>query len=169
MHNSPLGSAEDVFGQLLSIYPMLIFAMVVMLLVVRVVGPFVSDVIEERARKRRDITAKQEKEDSMVAELKAKERQVAQGILKRSDYGDWLREQMLKLQIFQAQPSQENQQAVAAMLTKLEQHHSSNSDAIIRLSGEISALEGSVYNVQQISQEWSTLETEFAAVESTMR
>lgn len=162
-------ASEDIIGLIMPMYGWLWVLIVVLFFITKVILPTYEDWQEEKKRKQEAISKKQESLQISETERKAKERDIASGIVRRSDYSDWLREQILKIEICLANTDLANRSDLEAMRSRLEKLNMVNTDDIIKMSGDISSVVDSTYNIQLIDQEWKRLETELAAIESKMR
>lgn len=162
-------ATEDIFSLIVPMYGWLMLLFMVMYVIGKVILPMCEDWQEEKKRKQEAISKKQESLQTSETKRKAKERDIASGILRRSDYSDWLREQILKIEICLANTDLANRSDFEAMQSRLEKLNMVNTDDIIKMSGDISSVVDSTYNIQLIDQEWKKLETELAAIESKMR
>ncbi|MGQ6550940.1 hypothetical protein KGP17_27610 (plasmid) [Serratia sp. JSRIV001] len=162
-------ATEDIIGLIMPMYGWLWVLIIVLFFITKVILPTYEDWQEEKKRKQEAISKKQQSLQISEIERKAKERDIASGIVRRSDYSDWLREQILKIEICLANTDLANRSDLEAMRSRLVKLNMVNSDDIIKMSGDISSVVDSTYNLQLIDQEWKRLETELAAIESKMR
>ncbi|WP_419793204.1 hypothetical protein ACN09C_27570 (plasmid) [Serratia fonticola] len=162
-------ATQDIIGLIMPMYGWLWVMIIVLFFITKVILPTYEDWQEEKKRKQEAISKKQESLQISETERKAKERDIASGIVRRSDYSDWLREQILKIEICLANTDLANRSDLEAMRSRLEKLNMVNSDDIIKMSGDISSVVDSTYNIQLIDQEWKRLETELATIESKMR
>ncbi|WP_447874856.1 hypothetical protein [Serratia fonticola] len=162
-------ATQDIIGLIMPMYGWLWVMIIVLFFITKVILPTYEDWQEEKKRKQEAISKKQESLQISETERKAKERDIASGIVRRSDYSDWLREQILKIEICLANTDLANRSDLEAMRSRLEKLNMVNTDDIIKMSGDISSVVDSTYNIQLIDQEWKRLETELAAIESKMR
>jgi hypothetical protein len=169
MPSNLANASEDIIGLIMPMYGWLWVLIVVLFFITKVILPTYEDWQEEKKRKQEAISKKQESLQISETERKAKERDIASGIVRRSDYSDWLREQILKIEICLANTDLANRSDLEAMRSRLEKLNMVNTDDIIKMSGDISSVVDSTYNIQLIDQEWKRLETELAAIESKMR
>lgn len=163
------GSTEDIIDLIMPMYGWLWVLIIVLFFITKVILPTYEDWQEEKNRKQEAISKKQESLQISETERKAKERDIASGIVRRSDYSDWLREQILKIEICLVNTDLANRSDLEAIRSRLEKLNMVNTDDIIKMSGDISSVVDSTYNIQLIDQEWKRLETELAAIESKMR
>lgn len=162
-------STEDIIDLIMPMYGWLWVLIIVLFFITKVILPMCEDWQEDKKRKQEAISKKQESLQASETERKAKERDIASGIVRRSDYSDWLREQILKIEICLANTDLANRADLEAMRSRLEKLNMVNTDDIIKMSGDISSVVDSTYNIQLIDQEWKRLETELAAIDSIMR
>ncbi len=159
----------DIIGLIVPMSGWFILFSMVMYVITKVILPMCEDWQEEKKRKQEAINKEQESLQTSKTKRKAKERDIASGIVRRSDYSDWLREQILKIEICLANTDLANRSDLEAMRSRLEKLNMVNTDDIIKMSGDTSSVVDSTYNIQLIDQEWKRLETELAAIESKMR
>ncbi|WP_447887311.1 hypothetical protein [Serratia fonticola] len=162
-------ATQDIIGLIMPMYGWLWVMIIVLFFITKVILPTYEDWQEEKKRKQEAISKKQKSLQISETERKAKERDIASGIVRRSDYSDWLREQILKIEICLANTDLANRSDLEAMRSRLEKLNMVNSDDIIKMSGDISSVVDSTYNIQLIDQEWKRLETELATIESKIR
>lgn len=164
-----LSDISQTFGDVIgTVYAWIWMVIVVMFVLCKGIMPMVELSQEEKERKKKAIKKEQEKQQKIETERKEKVGIISRGILKRSDYNDWLREQILKLDIDHSNANPDNQPVIEGMRTRLEKVSSLNSEEITKLSGDISSIVDTSYNIQLIEEEWQRIETELATAESKM-